>query len=154
MRYLNLLLLFGLIAGCAGTGEARSDYEYRQVTEVDASADEVYDQSLSWMAQAFEQSDDAIQLRDEDNRRIVSNAVIVVETSAISALEYELDLIVEARDGRFRMTGRNYHTVASGQYSMEHPVRESTVDDVRAKMDSLRVDLASFIESGRSDDDW
>jgi len=106
------------------------------------------------MAQAFEQSDDAIQLRDEDNRRIVSNAVIVVETSAISALEYELDLIVEARDGRFRMTGRNYHTVASGQYSMEHPVRESTVDDVRAKMDSLRVDLASFIESGRSDDDW
>ena len=145
-----------LFSGCAGTGEARSDYEYREVTQVDASADEIYDQSLSWMAQRFEGANSAIQLRDEGNKRVVANAIILVETSSISALEYELDLIVEAKDGRFRMTGRNYHTVAHGEYSeiAEQPVRESTVDDVRSHMDSLRIDLASYIETSKSEDDW
>jgi hypothetical protein len=160
MKYLYSLvfafpLAAGLLfAGCTGSGEARSDYEYREVTQVDASADEIYDQSLSWMAQRFEGANSAIQLRDQDNKRVVANAIILVETSSISALEYELDLIVEAKDGRFRMTGRNYHTVSDGKYSIESPVMESTVEDVTARMNSLRADLASYIETSKSDDDW
>lgn len=158
MKYLStsaFVLAFALLlSGCAGSGQARSDYEYQKVKKVDAGAQEIYDQSLSWMAQRFESANSAIQLRDEDNRRIVANAVINVETSSITSLDYELDLIVEAKDGRFRMTGRNYHTIATGEYAVESPVMESTVDEVNARMDRLRSDLASYIESSNPDESW
>jgi hypothetical protein len=132
----------------------RGDYEYQKVQEVDASAQQIYDQSLSWMAQSFESSNHAIQLRDEDNRRIVANAVVDLKTAPATFVDMEMDLIVEAKDGRFRMTGRNYETVASGQYEMERSIGEKEIDDVEAEMDSLRTNLKSYIQSDQDDDDW
>ena len=140
------------IISCRGAGEIRRDYEYQEVTKVDASAEQIYDQSLTWMAQAFEKSDDAIQLRDEENRRIVANAIVGVSFTDIAVTNVEMDLIVEAKDGRFRMTGRNYQLLSSSEYVEDRPLREGHLEEVQKRMDSLRNDLKSYVKSSKSDD--
>jgi len=132
----------------------RPDYEYQEVTEVDASAEQIYDESLAWMAETFESSNHAIQLRDEDNRRVVANAVIDLQTSPTTFVDMEMTLIVEARDGRFRMTGRNFETVASGRYEMTRAVGEKEIDDLNSELDSLRSDLAAYTERDDGNEDW
>lgn len=140
------------LMSCRGAGEIRRDYEYQKVTKVNASTEQIYDQSLTWMAQAFEESDDAIQLRDEENRRIVANAVVGVSFTDIAVTNVEMDLILEAKDGRFRITGRNYQLLSSSEYVEPRPLRESHIKEVRERMNSLRNDLKTYIKSNKSDD--
>jgi hypothetical protein len=153
MRTATLFLLATLLVSCSGSGGTRkSDYQYRKVTEVDASAQKIYDRSLSWMAQAFEKSDDAIQLRDEENRKVIANAVVNVQLGIVRR-DIDFNLIVEAKDGRFRMTGRNYILISESEYRADRPLAKSQIPTVRARMDSLRKGLASYIEE-EEDDDW
>lgn len=139
-------------SGCAGTGPTRADYEYQKVTRVEASAEQIYNRALAWMAERFESANHAVQLRDEDNRRIISNASFLLRTGSYTGFDVEMSLIVEAKDERFRVTGRNFRQVDKGLYDFEKPLRQSHIDDLEQKMDSLRTGLQSYIESSKSND--
>jgi len=145
-----------LLAGCATSGQTRADYEYQKVQEVDASADQIYTEAQAWMAERFVSSQDAIQLRDEENHRLVANAEKNMDVGTMgTSLPVEMDLIVEARDGRFRMTARNFiiRSSAAGQ-TTEVPPTEGNLGDIEAELDAIRTELAAYVEESQEEDDW
>jgi len=153
------LLLF--VTGCATTGGAESDYEYEyqivRSLDVDADADAIYDRMLTWMAERFVSSQDAIQVRDPEERRIVANAQLDMPISTFGTnLPVDMSIIAEAREGRFRFTARNFIVESSaGAYSTRSALDESKEGEVEAEMNQLVQDLADYIEEqSAADDDW
>ena len=150
---LFLLLLAVVLVRCVGSNATRSpDYEYQEVQEVEASADEIYLDAQAWMAEEYVSSQDAIQLRDEENHRIIANLLTEAEAGALGLnIDFRMDLVVEARDGRFRMTGRDI-VLVPGEIEM-NPTRKQ-FETISTKLDSMRVELATYIEQSQEEDDW
>ena len=142
-----------MLVRCVGSNATHSpDYEYQKVQEVDASADEIYLDAQAWMAEEYVSSQDAIQLRDEENHRIVANLLTEAEAGALGLnVDVRMDLVVEARDGRFRMTGRD---IRPGGTAMQSNPTKKQFEDISTKLDSMRVELATYIEQSQEDDDW
>jgi hypothetical protein len=150
---LFLLLLAVVLVRCVGSNATRSpDYEYQEVQEVEASADEIYLDAQAWMAEEYVSSQDAIQLRDEENHRIIANLLTKAEAGALGLnIDFRTDLVVEARDGRFRMTGRD---IGLGGTAMQSNPTKKQFEDISTKLDSMRVELATYIEQSQEEDDW
>lgn len=158
MRYLIptalVLVLSFLGMGCGPTGQVRQEYEYQKVKNVDATAEEIYDRALVWMAERFVSSNYAIQLRDEENRRIVANATAdILFDHRMTAAPVEMNLIVEAREGRFRMTARRFEVGRLGN-SPDTPLYAKHLPGVNDYLDGLRQQLADYIESGDFNEEW
>ena len=151
-----------LVAGCATTGSAESDYEYEyqivRSLDVDADADAIYDRMLTWMAERFVSSQDAIQVRDPEDRRIVANARMDMPIGTFGAnLPVEMTIIAEARDGRFRFTARNLvMTPSAGNVEVREPLPERREDEADAEFDILAQEIATYIEEEAASDydDW
>lgn len=155
------LLLF--VTGCATTGSgSESDYEYEyqivRSLDVDADADAIYDRMLTWMAERFVSSQDAIQVRDPEERRIVANAQMDMPIGTFGAnLPVEMTIITEARDGRFRFTARNLvMTPSAGTVEIREPLPERREDEADAEFDILAQEMATYIEEEQAseNDDW
>lgn len=140
-----------LLTGCATTAPP-SSYEYQDVIEVDASAEQIYDRTLMWMAERFVSSQDAIQLKDEENRRIVANARQTMKVGSLgTSLPVEMTLMIEARENRFRFTGRNF----TAEYQMgSAPLAKSKEDEVQEELEVLAQELAIYIVSESASEDW
>lgn len=148
MRYASLLLCL-LLVGCASTKKIAPDTEFEQVRRVEGlSADEIYDRSLTWMAENFVSANDAIQIRDDENNRLVANATLPVPGTGATA---GMNVIVEARDGRFRFTSRNFSMHIMG---MEDRMTRGMYQDLKPELERRVSDLEQYIEGEAEDTDW
>ena len=153
MRYATLLFACLLAAfasaGCASTKKIAPDTEYQAVRQVEGlSADAIYERSLSWMAENFVSANDAIQIRDDENSRLVANAALPVPDTGFIA---NMNVIVEARDGRFRFTARNFSMRIMG---MEDRMTRGMYEDLKPELKRRVSDLQSYIESEAEDKAW
>lgn len=146
--------LFVAFAGCAGTeGITRKPYSYSTVIEVEGSPDQLYDGTSSWMAERFVSSQDAIQLRDPESNKIIAKANREMPVGSMRApAEVRMNLIVETREGRFRLRARNVKVF----YEMtgSHNPRLSVHDVITEELDALAVDLKSYLGNVSEKDDW
>jgi hypothetical protein len=157
MRYATYIvgafLSFLVASGCASTSPSTlpPDTEYQVVREVeDVSADEIYGRSLNWMAETFVSANDAIQVRDDENNRLVANAELLIPDLG-GAASSEMSIIVEARDGRFRFTARNFRLNAMGTRAK---MNEELYGDLKPKLKSQADELQSYIRGETEDTDW
>lgn len=150
MRYathIAVTVLPLLIAGCTTTLPPGT--EYQVVREVEGvSADEIYERSLTWMAETFVSANDAIQVRDDENNRLVTNAEILVPDHPASS---EMSIIVEARDGRLRFTARNFRLSAMG---MRERISEELYENLKPELKARADRLQRYIRGETEDTDW
>ena len=152
MRYAvpSMVLALLLIGGCTST-KLPSDTEYQTVRDVEgASADQIYERSLSWMAETFVSANEAVQVRDDENNRLVTNASIRIPGYAGFS---EMSIIVEARDERFRFTARNFRARTRAM-SMRVPMNTDLYEDLKPELKSQADDLQSYIRGEAEDTDW
>jgi len=152
MRYAmpTMALALLLIGGCTST-KLPSDTEYQTVRDVEsASADQIYERSLSWMAETFVSANEAVQVRDDENNRLITNASIPIPGYAGNS---RMSIIVEARDGRFRFTARNFRARPTA-LSMDVPMNTDLYEDLKPELKSQADELQSYIRGETRDADW
>jgi hypothetical protein len=152
MRYATPIIALALllISGCTST-KLPSDTEYQTVRDVEgASADQIYERSLNWMAETFVSANEAVQVRDDENDRLVTNASIRIPGYAGFS---EMSIIVEARDERFRFTARNFQARTTAM-SMRVPMNTDLYEDLKPKLKSRADELQSYIRGETEDTDW
>lgn len=143
-----LFVICVVLASCAPTRLA-ADTEYQEVREVEAlSADQIYERSLLWMAERFNSANDAIQIRDDEDNRLVANASVYIPGKDVNS---DMGIIVEAREGRFRFTARNFGMQVG---SFDSYMTPELYEELKPELQALASELQSYVRGESEDADW
>mgnify|MGYP006432047549 CR=1 FL=1 len=96
-----------------------------------------------------------IQIRDEANHKIVAKLRRDIDVGLMGLpFPAEMNLIVEARDGRFRMTARDFVIKSDNTGRTIRRATSRDYDDIEADLDELRFDLKQYIQAEAAEEDW
>ena len=153
-----LIVVFGL-AGCISKGQTvdPASLEFQQVRSVEGqSKDQIYTAARSWMAERFTSSNEAIQMQDRESAKVVANAEMAFPANMGLEQYISMNVIFEAREGRFRLTARDFHVERTDTGEIDQPLKSQTYYDehVQPKLDALADDLARYAASSPENEDW
>ena len=154
MKKILLLCITALIlSGC---------YTAQVTREMEMSLDEVmnfpgikkeqlYSQSLMYIARSFNSSNDVIQYKDQAEGRIIGKAIgRYHDRWGVSYFNYTFIISVKDEKIRTQFEFINGHTVGDSSYP--NLVKDWKL--VTESIDETRVGLYRFIKTSRTDNDW
>lgn len=157
----HTLSLLVIICCFASTAAAQKDLEYQRVVDVQASADQIYAAERQRLAEEMVSSQDVIQVDDRDNGVITGNFILTMPIGfRISRnIKVRFTSTIEARDGRFRYTAKNFVGVVHVQgqgISYLDDMHERIVGRIPAFMDEYTNEIRDYINAWAAEplDDW
>lgn len=147
MKRLIIFVMTVLLIGCATMREV--PVEERQIQKVydlpKMSKNEIYDKTLSWMAETFVSSKKVIELADKDNGKIIGNAATTYDRCGMVNVTGYYTLIIEIKDERLRLTAKDFYWIgtgperAPGQY-------EADVIPIKENVDKMSDKLVEYLK--------
>ena len=122
------------------------DRELQVVLEVPGrTASQLYAKTLAWMAETFVSSKAVIELQDKENAKIIGHGRTSF-TNVIAVIPCEYTLIAEMKDGRVRLTFKDF----VGQWGEYHnhpvPVEEAGfAREVKQNLAPLSKSLEGYL---------
>jgi len=110
---LIVFLIAFIFISCAPqlTSIPTSERIYQNVVEVDLSSEDIYNKTLTWMAESFRSSKEVIEYKDIVEGKIIGNTIISVNFSeGIMPLyrDVRVTIIIEIKENKFRFTAKNF----------------------------------------------
>ena len=107
-----ILLLGSFYTSCTPpwTMTEPSQRIFQSVTEVETAKEEIFENSLKWLAENFISSKEVLEYKNKDEGKIIGNIVLKVNVSE-GIMDFirpiRMTLIIEAKENRFRITCKN-----------------------------------------------
>lgn len=158
-----LSLVFLLLSGCAATGANTALLEYQEIIEFDSELDKstLFNRTRLWLAEAFVDSKDVIELVDKDAGLLVGNGGMKYTFPLVPDMPGRFSLRIDIKDGKIRTTYSNFKLYTSGsQYSSGgwSDIREGTPNGYPEQSihaaKALNEDLKKFVQQAEADDNW
>lgn len=117
----------------------------------------LFNQTALWMAESFQSSKEAIELKDKELGTIIGNASTNVDIGFISFMPSVLvpvtfKLRIDIKDSKYRMTFSNVKMDFSGVVlPIEETKRNSTEPKVRARFELITNSLDAYLATPRTD---
>ncbi|WP_404409802.1 DUF4468 domain-containing protein [Pseudidiomarina marina] len=166
MKQLSIILLsivLTILSGCASTTNNTPLVEYQEIIEFDKDIDKsiLFDRTRLWLAEAFVDSEEVIELADKETGVIVGNGGMKYTFPLIAPMPGRFSLRIDVKDGRLRTTYSNFKIYFSGsQYSSGGwtDIREGTQSGYPEQSitaaKKLNDDLKNFIKQIDADSSW
>lgn len=148
MRFLMVAFSAVLLASCAANHPVTGE-KVEKVYEVSGSKSELYNKSLDWVAQTFNDSKSVIQVKDADRGRIIGKGVTNISImGGMSQRPYGFTMQIDTKDNKARIQFTNLVLMTPGYEG--YPAESMYVDDVKAKLNRMAVSYEKALMSGSS----
>ncbi len=161
--YFLLLFSMFILASCVTTPQVpdvpEAERSLQKIHEINLNKNEIFDRSLEWVAQTFNDSKAVIELKDKETGKIIGKGIssfIVNSGLASVPIPCKFTLKLEAKDNKYRATYDNF----IGMWelygtSMPMPLKQKPhVDAIKEKMLQLDKSLYDHLIKAKSDSNW
>lgn len=146
-------------------------YKFSKVIPLEGiSKDEIYTKSLLWCSKTFNNSNEAIKVKEKENGLIAGKGRFQVSykyqkkngsSSFGYYTTYDIDWTIEIRDGKLRFSSDLYSiTAPSSQFESSHKVtnrdyppfepswsKENVISNWKAGIETAEIELAKMVQS-------
>lgn len=154
MKHIVILILLNLIIGCASTQKALSDdLYYQQIHNYPSiSKDEIYTNTLSWLAENFVDSKSVIQLKDKENGKIIVKGMTDFLNMGVASIPTRFTMIIDIKDEKARVEYKNWIGMWGEYRNRPNPITTlENANKVKQKLINLDTQLKTYILSGNKD---
>lgn len=150
-----LAVTFFLISGCAHAQVVPpEELVLQEVHEITLSKDAIFARSLEWMAQAFVDSTQVIELRDKENGKIIGKGVTVFYNGNVPT-PCRFTMMIEAKDNKYRVTYSNFTGMWGAARNLPKPLYlQGHIEQVKASLRTLDANLYSYLSKEKNSKDW
>ena len=160
-----LILLLGVLhTSCTPplTMTEPSERVFKSVTEVELAKEEIFENTLKWLAENFISSKEVLEYKNKDEGKIIGNIVLKVNFSE-GMMDFirpiRMTLIIEAKENRFRIICKNLtyeEMFFAGSVIPSAPLEyKENIDKIFPKINIEIVNsLKSYLSKDDKNDDW
>lgn len=154
MNWISAIAVAILISAVS-PAKAEDPFSVEMVNQIEMPKEEIYDNTLLWMAETFVSSEAVIDLKDRELGVIIGNAVGETERTWLGSTTFRFKLKVEVRDNRYRVSFNNVLLMTDG---VGKPIEQANFKMLEPKARELfaQIDtnLREYLESAKGQDDW
>jgi hypothetical protein len=154
MKKLLIPLLFAVLSsGCASTiSSPVSTQVVEEKLEVPGTKLELFNKSLDWTAQHYNDSKSVIEVRDSERGKIIGRGVLLIESSmGLRKDYYSYTLQIDIKDNKVRIKMNNIAPYA-GINGVSDP--SYFMDEIIAELNSTAKLYFTSIKSETDDNEW
>jgi len=135
---------------------------FQSVTEVELAKEDIFENSLKWLAENFISSKEVLEYKNKDEGKIIGNIILKVNVS-LGSMEFirpiRMTLIIESKEKRFRITCKNLIAEESSFMNNvlpSHPIEHKEIlDKVFSKINIEIVNsLKNYLSKDDTNNDW
>lgn len=147
-----LMLVAAQLAIAANDGR----FSVEIIKEIEMPKEQIYDNTLLWMAETFVSSEDVIDLQNREMGKIVGNAITVIDGGWLGDTTFRYSLKVDIKDQKFRATYSNVLLVSSdmAEKPVESANRKMLYPKATKRFEELTDSLYAYLLSAENNDDW
>ena len=137
---------------------AAEPFQVELIREVPLAKNNIYDQTVIWMAESFKSSKAVVEIKDKELGVIVGNASVNANISIAKWLPpvynlFTFKIKIEIKDGKFRMTFSNVKMVTDGfEKPIEDTNRASNEKILTAEFHKIADSLVTYLSQPKKTD--
>jgi hypothetical protein len=134
------------------------NYDSQGIVELnDFSKDKIYKKSLEWIALNYKSAEDVIQLRDEEQGKIIAKGNFISKRFGKKGW-IRHTLVLDFKEGKFRYTYSDlaYYSPGSGEMKFESKMisKKKIIADTENDIKRSIQSLTNYIKNSSKKDDW
>ena len=148
-------IFFSILLSVISFGLSAQSFEVEVIQDIDMSKDEIYTQSLSWMAEKFVSAKDVIQLKDKEAGKIIGKGYTDIKIGWLVLIPSKFTLKIDAKDNKYRLTFKDV-IMDFGQSGGEKPIEStnlnSTEQKARDSFNAIAASLQQYLVEAETDE--
>lgn len=150
MRKFVYLIFIIVFVGCASlTQITQEEGHFEYVEEHELNKPDAYNAALEWMAMNYGDSKEVIQLKNEEQGKVIGKGIGTYCYDALCSVEvsFYYTLTITNKDGRSKFEFQTLNQVGSG-----NTIQKGNLEDVEQIYQEIKNSMISYYNSSGDDD--